>query len=54
MAENRPSDVRIYVTDNARVTADTGWRPVKPPRETLAGIFDWIRANERLVAPLWS
>ncbi len=54
VAENRPSDVRIYVTDNARVTADTGWRPVKPPRETLAAIFDWIRANERLVAPLWS
>jgi CDP-paratose 2-epimerase len=54
VAENRPSDVRIYVTDNARVTADMGWRPVKSPRETLAAIFDWIRANERLVAPLWS
>ncbi len=54
VAENRPSDVRIYVTDNARVTADTGWHPVKSPRETLAAIFAWIRANERLVAPLWS
>jgi CDP-paratose 2-epimerase len=54
VAENRPSDVRIYVTDNARVTADTGWRPTKSPRATLAAIFDWIRANERLVAPLWS
>jgi CDP-paratose 2-epimerase len=52
--ENRPSDVRIYVTDNARVTADTGWSPRKTPRETLAGIFAWIRENERLVAPLWS
>ncbi len=54
VAENRPSDVRIYVTDNARVTAAAGWRPVKSPRETLAAIFDWIHANERLVAPLWS
>jgi CDP-paratose 2-epimerase len=54
VAENRPSDVRIYVTDNARVTADTAWRPKKSPRETLADLFDWIRANERLVAPLWS
>jgi CDP-paratose 2-epimerase len=52
--ENRPSDVRIYVTDNTRVSADTGWRPAKSPRETLAAIFEWIRANERLVAPLWS
>jgi CDP-paratose 2-epimerase len=54
VAENRPADVRLYVTDNARVTADTGWSPHRTPRETLAEIFDWIRANERLVAPLWS
>jgi CDP-paratose 2-epimerase len=54
VAENRPSDVRVYVTDNARVTAATGWSPRKTPRETLGEIFDWIRANERLVAPLWS
>ena len=54
VAENRPSDVRLYVTDNARVTAATGWAPRKSPRETLVQIFEWIRANERLVAPLWS
>lgn len=54
VAENRPSDVRLYVTDNARVTSDTGWSPRKTPRETLAGILAWIRENERLVAPLWS
>jgi CDP-paratose 2-epimerase len=52
--ENLPSDVRLYVTDNARVTADTGWAPRRTPRESLAAIFAWIRANERLVAPLWS
>ena len=54
VSENRPADVRVYVTDNARVTADTGWSPRKTPRETLSEIFEWIRANERLVAPLWS
>jgi CDP-paratose 2-epimerase len=54
VAENRPADVRIYVTDNARITADTGWSPRKAPRETLVGIFDWIRENERVLAPLWS
>ena len=52
--ENRPSDVRLYVTDNARVSADLGWKPRKPPRTTLQEIHDWIRSNERLVAPLWS
>jgi CDP-paratose 2-epimerase len=52
--ENRPLDVKIYVTDNARVQRDLGWQPVKSPRETLADIFAWIHDNERLVAPLWS
>jgi CDP-paratose 2-epimerase len=54
VAENRPADVRLYVTDNARVTADLGWSPRQTPRETLAQIHAWIRDNERLVAPLWS
>lgn len=54
VAENRPADVRLYVTDNGRVTGELGWAPRRTPRETLAQIYDWIRANERLVAPLWS
>ncbi|MEA2689106.1 MAG: CDP-paratose 2-epimerase [Candidatus Eremiobacteraeota bacterium] len=54
VAENRPADVRLYVTDNARVTAGIGWSPRKTPRQTLEGIYHWIRENERLVAPLWS
>jgi CDP-paratose 2-epimerase len=54
VAENRPSDVRLYVTDNRRITADTGWEPRKTPRQTLMEIYAWIRENERLVAPLWS
>lgn len=52
--ENRPSDVRLYITDNACVTGETGWAPRKTPREALGQIFEWIRANECLVAPLWS
>ncbi|HEX3469441.1 MAG TPA: NAD-dependent epimerase/dehydratase family protein [Candidatus Elarobacter sp.] len=53
VTENRPADIRLYVSDNARVSADTGWSPRTAPRETLEDIFEWIRANERLVAPLW-
>jgi CDP-paratose 2-epimerase len=53
VAENRPLDVKIYVTDNARVQRDTGWAPAKTPRETMSDIFAWIRENEDLVAPLW-
>jgi CDP-paratose 2-epimerase len=53
VAENRPLDVKLYITDNARVHRDTGWSPAKSPRETLSDIFAWIRENEDLVAPLW-
>lgn len=53
VAENRPLDVKLYVTDNARVHRDLGWSPAKSPRDTLADIFAWIHANEALVAPLW-
>ena len=53
VAENRPLDVKIYVTDNARVHCDTGWAPEKTPRETMTDIFAWIHENEALVAPLW-
>jgi CDP-paratose 2-epimerase len=53
VTENRALDVKIYVTDNARVYRDTGWLPAKSPRETMADIFAWIHENEDLVAPLW-
>jgi CDP-paratose 2-epimerase len=53
VAENRPLDVKIYVTDNARVHRDTGWLPAKSPRETMSDIFAWIHEHEDLVAPLW-
>lgn len=51
--ENRPLDVKLYVTDNGRVSSDTSWSPQRSTRETLTEIFDWIRDNESLVAPLW-
>jgi CDP-paratose 2-epimerase len=53
IAANRAADVKLYVTDNTRVSATTGWSPRKTPRQTLGDIFDWIQANEHIVAPLW-
>lgn len=53
VAENRALDVKLYITDNGRVTGDTRWKPAKTPRETLSDIFAWIHTHEDLVAPLW-
>jgi len=49
VAETRPADVRIYLTDHRRLTAVKGWRPRRDARATLGDIFDWIRGAEELV-----
>jgi len=51
--ENRPDDVKVFITDHRRVTHWTGWRPQRGPRETLADIVDWIRASDALVRPIF-
>jgi CDP-paratose 2-epimerase len=52
--DNRPADLKLYITDNARVTAATGWSPTRSPRETLTDIYDWIRAEEPRVRHIWA
>lgn len=44
--ENRQADIRIYVTDNAKVTAATGWIPEITVREILEDIYIWLKNNE--------
>ncbi|MDR3715414.1 MAG: NAD-dependent epimerase/dehydratase family protein [Puia sp.] len=50
--ENRPSDLRIYMTDNARIQAASGWSPTIPLADSLEEIFDWIRREEALLKPI--
>ncbi len=47
--EDRPGDVRIYLTDATRLYGLTDWRPRRSAADTLADIAAWIRDNERLV-----
>ena len=54
MPENRPADVRIYISDHARYSNLTGWRPTRDARSTLASIYDWIRAEEDSLRRLWA
>ena len=49
VAENRPADLRIYITDSRRVNEVCGWSPKRDARATLTDIFEWIRAEESLV-----
>jgi CDP-paratose 2-epimerase len=47
--ETRPGDVPLYLSDCARLFALTDWRPRHGPREILADIHEWVRANEAAV-----
>ncbi|MBI1317373.1 MAG: NAD-dependent epimerase/dehydratase family protein [Candidatus Hydrogenedens sp.] len=50
--ENRTADVPIYITDNARVTAATGWKPERAPEQVLDDIARWIRDHEDALRPV--
>jgi CDP-paratose 2-epimerase len=51
--ENRPGDVRLYVTDYRLYGGLAGWRPAMDARSTLQSIFDWIRGNENSLRPVF-
>lgn len=44
--ETRTADIRIYITDNSKVTAATGWKPKKGPEQIISDIYDWIKDNQ--------
>jgi CDP-paratose 2-epimerase len=50
--DNRPADVRSYITDHRAITAVRGWRPRRDARKTIRDICDWLRANEPALRPL--
>jgi CDP-paratose 2-epimerase len=47
--EDRPGDVRVYLTDASRLYALTDWRPRRGAAETLADIAAWVSDHETLV-----
>lgn len=45
--ENRPADLRIYITDNSKIETEIGWKPKKSARDVFGDIFQWIKTNEQ-------
>jgi CDP-paratose 2-epimerase len=52
--QDRPADIRWYVTDNARITARTGWTPEKSVRKVFEDIHDWIQEHREALRPVLS
>lgn len=43
--DTRVADILLYVTDNARVTAATGWAPRRTAEDVLRDLHDWMVAH---------
>lgn len=50
--ENRPADIRLYVTDNSKVTALTGWKPEIGVEQIVRDITQWLEENRDDLEPI--
>jgi CDP-paratose 2-epimerase len=48
--ETRPGDVPVYVTDNSRIEARFGWRPVRGVADVAHDLHAWATANAAALA----
>lgn len=51
-SENRAADIRIYVTDNKKVTQATGWQPTIKPLQIVEEIAAWIKEHKKDLEPI--
>jgi CDP-paratose 2-epimerase len=54
ISESRQADIRVYITDNSKITALSGWTPQISSTRIIEEIFQWIRANETDLKPILS
>lgn len=47
VSEDRIADIRIYITDNEKISNISGWAPKRDPKKIVGDIFDWVRTNEK-------
>ena len=50
--QNRPADLRCFITDNSKIRRAVGWKPDNSVEMILADIFEWIRSNEEKLKPI--
>jgi CDP-paratose 2-epimerase len=44
--QNRPADLRIFISDNSNIENQIGWKPTKSPKQIFADTFNWMHRNE--------
>jgi len=51
--DNRPGDIKIFITDHSLVTQTLGWKPVIGCDEIIKETADWIKNNRELLEPIF-
>lgn len=49
---NRKGDVPLYITDNSKITSQTGWQPQRSITDIVTDIYTWIKWNEKQLKPI--
>jgi len=44
--ENRPADLKIFISDATKIKTEIGWEPKKTVEHIFSDIFNWINQNE--------
>lgn len=44
--ETRPGDQPIFVSDNSKFTAATGWKPIVGTKEGIGNLLSWLEENK--------
>lgn len=50
--EDRVGDIRIYITNNSKVTEKTGWKPEITVEQMIEEIYHWIKDNSEQLRPI--
>ena len=45
--QTRTADIKIYLTDNSKVTTSTGWTPTKSMKDLIQDTYNWMKENEK-------
>ena len=47
--DNRPGDIKAYITDNSLVTSTLGWQPIIGCNQIIKEMVTWINHNKKLL-----
>ena len=50
--ENSKGDIPLYITDNTKITNETGWQPKRNIQDIITDTFNWIHKNEKQLNPI--